>query len=136
MIAAGPRVQLKPKARGAVLSLPIKLRGEVIGSVDVRAPDNREWDQDEMDIVDRHHRARRHRHGERPPAGGKPASAPPRNASSARSPLGSARRATWTNCSETAALELNRTLPGAEIAIQFRREEYRMIRTILQPAGL
>jgi adenylate cyclase len=34
-----------------VLSLPIKLRGQVIGSVDVRAPDNRQWDQDEMDIV-------------------------------------------------------------------------------------
>jgi len=43
--------QLKPKGRGAVLSLPIKLRGEVIGSVDVRAPENREWDQDELDVV-------------------------------------------------------------------------------------
>lgn len=43
--------QLKPKGRGAVISLPIKLRGEVIGSVDVRAPENREWDQDELDIV-------------------------------------------------------------------------------------
>ena len=43
--------QLKPKGRGAVLSLPIKLRGEVIGSVDVRAPENREWSQDELDIV-------------------------------------------------------------------------------------
>ena len=43
--------QLKPKGRGAVMSLPIKLRGEVIGSVDVRAPENREWDQDEIDIV-------------------------------------------------------------------------------------
>jgi GAF domain-containing protein len=27
------------------------LRGEVIGSVDVRTPDNRPWDQDELDIV-------------------------------------------------------------------------------------
>ena len=43
--------QLKSKGRGAVMSLPIKLRGEVIGSVDVRAPENREWDQDEIDIV-------------------------------------------------------------------------------------
>jgi GAF domain-containing protein len=43
--------QPKSKARGAVLSLPIKLRGEVIGSVDVRAPENRQWDQDELDIV-------------------------------------------------------------------------------------
>ena len=43
--------QFKPKGRGAVLSIPIKLRGEIIGSVDVRAPENRQWDQDEMDIV-------------------------------------------------------------------------------------
>jgi len=43
--------QLKAKERGTILSLPIKLRGEVIGSVDVRAPENRQWDQDEMDIV-------------------------------------------------------------------------------------
>ncbi len=27
------------------------MRGEVIGSVDVRTPDNRPWDQDELDIV-------------------------------------------------------------------------------------
>lgn len=43
--------QFKRNARGAALSLPIKLRGEVIGSVDVRTPDNRPWDQDELDIV-------------------------------------------------------------------------------------
>ena len=43
--------QLKSKGRGAVLSIPIKLRGEVIGSVDIKAPENRQWDQDELDIV-------------------------------------------------------------------------------------
>lgn len=43
--------QTQRKPRGAYLSLPIKLRGEVIGSVDVRSPDNRPWDQDELDIV-------------------------------------------------------------------------------------
>lgn len=45
------RNQAHKKTRGAYLSLPIKLRGEVIGSVDVRSPDNRPWDQDELDIV-------------------------------------------------------------------------------------
>jgi GAF domain-containing protein/HAMP domain-containing protein len=45
------RNQPQKKTRGAYLSLPIKLRGEVIGSVDVRSPDNRPWDQDELDIV-------------------------------------------------------------------------------------
>lgn len=43
--------QFKRNPHGAALSLPIKLRGEVIGSVDVRTPDNRPWDQDELDIV-------------------------------------------------------------------------------------
>jgi len=41
----------RTKSRGAFLSLPIELRGEVIGSVDIRSPDNRPWDQDELDIV-------------------------------------------------------------------------------------
>lgn len=36
---------------GAVLSLPITLHGQVIGTVDVRAPGSRQWDQDELDIV-------------------------------------------------------------------------------------
>lgn len=36
---------------GAVLSLPITLRGQTIGTVDVRAPGNREWEPDELDIV-------------------------------------------------------------------------------------
>ena len=41
----------RSKSRGASLSLPILLRDEVIGSVDVHSPDNRPWDQDELDIV-------------------------------------------------------------------------------------
>ena len=44
-------VTLKPRGRGAVLSLPVKLRGAVIGSVDVRSPENRRWTDDELDIV-------------------------------------------------------------------------------------
>jgi GAF domain-containing protein len=51
--AAAPwdKDQAQKKTRGGHLSIPIKLRGEVIGSVDVRSPDNRPWDQDELDIV-------------------------------------------------------------------------------------
>ena len=49
--SSGMTSQLKSKSRGAVLTLPIKLRGEVIGSVNIRAPENRQWDQDELDIV-------------------------------------------------------------------------------------
>jgi GAF domain-containing protein/HAMP domain-containing protein len=43
--------QIMPQRGGAVLALPIKLRGEVIGSVDVQSPENHQWDQDEIDIV-------------------------------------------------------------------------------------
>jgi GAF domain-containing protein len=43
--------QAQTKSRGAFLSLPIELRGEAIGSVNVRSPDSRPWDQDELDIL-------------------------------------------------------------------------------------
>ena len=33
------------------MSVPLTLRGEVIGSVDIRAADDREWDQDELEII-------------------------------------------------------------------------------------
>ena len=46
-----PEDPVRPTARGATLSLPIELRGEVIGFVEARSPGNRPWDQDELDIV-------------------------------------------------------------------------------------
>jgi len=45
------KFRAETKSRGVSLSLPVKLRGEVIGSVDVYTPHLREWDQDELDIV-------------------------------------------------------------------------------------
>ena len=50
---AEPRHEEKAGAslRGVTLSLPIELRGEVIGFVEARSPDSRPWDEDEMDIV-------------------------------------------------------------------------------------
>jgi GAF domain-containing protein/HAMP domain-containing protein len=49
--AQGHWEAIPPRSRGSSLSIPIRLRGEVIGSVDVHSPDNRPWDQDELDIV-------------------------------------------------------------------------------------
>jgi GAF domain-containing protein len=43
--------QARARSGGAVLSLPITLRGETIGTVDVRAPGKGEWEQDELDII-------------------------------------------------------------------------------------
>jgi GAF domain-containing protein len=49
----GPASHEQPrlKNRGAFMSLPVKLRGETIGSLEVQSVDNRKWDQDELDIV-------------------------------------------------------------------------------------
>ena len=113
--------RLRVKGTGALLSLPVKLRGEVIGSVDVRSPDNRQWDQDELDIVtaiiersaiamenarllaeSQRIAAKEHTIGEI-----------------------SAKISSQTDMDElfkTTLQELNRALPGAEIAIQFRSD--------------
>lgn len=114
--------QLKPKARGAVLSLPIKLRGEVIGSVDVRAPDNREWDQDEMDIVTAIiERAAIAMENARLLAESRKRAAKERMIGEISAKISA--QSDVDDLLKTAALELNRALPGAEIAIQFRKEE-------------
>ena len=39
------------KRDGTILSLPVRLRGEIIGAVNVHSTENRQWDQDELDIV-------------------------------------------------------------------------------------
>lgn len=119
---AGGTSQLKPKARGAVLSLPIRLRGEVIGTVDVRAPDNRQWDQDEMDIVTAIiERAAIAMENSRLLAESQKRAAKERVIGEI-----SARISAQSDVEELlkiAALELNRNLPGTEVAVQFRKEE-------------
>jgi GAF domain-containing protein/HAMP domain-containing protein len=39
------------KNNGSSKSIPIRLRGQVIGRINVRLPENREWDSDELDIT-------------------------------------------------------------------------------------
>lgn len=38
--------------KDAVLAIPIRLRNEVIGVMDIRARDEHEWDEDEVDIAE------------------------------------------------------------------------------------
>jgi GAF domain-containing protein len=38
-------------ASASLLTVPMKLRGEVMGVLNVRVEDNREWSADEMDII-------------------------------------------------------------------------------------
>jgi GAF domain-containing protein/HAMP domain-containing protein len=112
--------QARSKNRGVSISLPVKLRGEVIGVVDVHSVDNRKWEQDELDIVNAIlERAAIAMENARLLAESQ------KRASKERT-IGeiSAKISAQTDIDQllkAAAQELNRTLPGAEIAIQFNR---------------
>ena len=115
------RSSLKIKARGASLSLPIKLRGEVIGSVDIHAPDNRPWDQDELDIVTAIiERAAIAMENARLLAESQKRAAKERTIGEIASKISV--QSDINELLKTAAQELGRTLPGAEIAIQFNKD--------------
>jgi GAF domain-containing protein/HAMP domain-containing protein len=111
-----------PRTRGASLSLPIKLRGEVIGSVDVRSPDNRPWDADELDIVaailDRAAIAMDNARllEESQQLASKEAKIGEVTAKISSS-------INMRNVLKTAVEELGRALPGSEVVIQFETEQ-------------
>jgi GAF domain-containing protein/HAMP domain-containing protein len=109
------------KVRGTSLSLPIKLRGEVIGSIDVHAPDNRPWDQDELDIVTAIiERAAIAMENARLLAESQKRAAKERTIGEIASKISV--QSDINELLKTAAQELGRTLPGAEIAIQFNKD--------------
>jgi GAF domain-containing protein/HAMP domain-containing protein len=108
-------------ARGAALSLPIKLRGEVIGSVDVRSPDNHPWHQDELDIVTAIiERAAIALENARLLAESQKRAAKERIIGEISSKI--SMQSEINELLKTAAQELGRSLPGAEIAIQFKKD--------------
>ena len=111
----------KAKARGTSLSLPIKLRGVVIGSVDIHAPDSRPWDQDELDIVTAIiERAAIAMENARLLAESQKRAAKERTIGEISSKISV--QSDINELLKTAAQELGRTLPGAEIAIQFNKD--------------
>ncbi len=111
----------KPNGRGASLSLPIKLRGEVIGSVDVRTPDNRPWDQDELDIVTAIiERAAIAMENARLLAESQKRAAKERIIGEISAKI--SMQSEINELLKTAAQELGHNLPGAEIAIQFNKD--------------
>ena len=112
---------LKRNLRGAALSLPIKLRGEVIGSVDVRTPDNRPWDQEELDIVTAIiERAAIALENARLLAESQKRAAKERIIGEISAKI--SMKSEINELLKTAAQELGRNLPGAEIAIQFHKD--------------
>jgi GAF domain-containing protein/HAMP domain-containing protein len=107
--------------RSAALSLPIKLRGEVIGSVDVRTPDSRPWDQDELEIVTAIiERAAIAMENARLLAESQKRAAKERIIGEISSKI--SMQSEINELLKTAAQELGRTLPGAEIAIQLNKD--------------
>lgn len=113
--------QFKRNARGATLSLPIQLRGEVIGSVDVRTSDNRPWDQDELDIITSIiERAAIALENARLLTESQKRAAKERIIGEISSKI--SMQSEINDLLKTAAQELGRNLPGAEIAIQFNKD--------------
>jgi GAF domain-containing protein len=107
--------------RSAALSLPIKLRGEVIGSVDVRTPDSRPWDEDELEIVTAIiERAALAMENARLLAESQKRAAKERIIGEISSKI--SMQSEINELLKTAALELGRNLPGAEIAIQLNKD--------------
>jgi hypothetical protein len=97
------------------------LHGEVIGSVDVRTPDNRPWDQDDLDIATAIiERAAIAMENARLLAESQKHAAKERIIGEISSKI-----STQSEISEllkTAAKELGRHLPSAEIAVQFHKD--------------
>ena len=114
--------ETRAKNRGVSLSLPVKLRGEVIGTVDVHSVDNRRWDQDELDIVSAIiERAAIAMENARLLAESQKRAAKERTIGEISAKISA--QSDIDQLLKTAAQELTRTLPGAEIAIQFSSNE-------------
>ena len=112
------RDQARAKNRGISLSLPVKLRGEVIGSVDVHSVDNRKWDQDELDIVAAIiERAAIAMENARLLAESQKRASKERTIGDISAKISA--QSSIDQLLKVAAQELSRTLPGADIAIQF-----------------
>jgi GAF domain-containing protein len=97
------------------------LRDEIIGTVNVRAPGNREWAQDELDIVTAIlERAAISLENARLLAESQKRAAKERTIGEISAKISA--QSDIDQLLKTAALELGRTLPKANISIQFRKE--------------
>lgn len=112
---------IQVESQEAPLVLPVKLRDEVIGTVIVRAPGNREWDQDELDIVTAIiERAAISLENARLLAESQKRAAKERTIGEITAKISA--QSDIDQLLKTAALELGRTLPKANISIQFKKE--------------
>ncbi|HJR81165.1 MAG TPA: GAF domain-containing protein [Anaerolineales bacterium] len=114
--------QPEPESNGTYLSVPIRLRGEVIGSVNVRAPETRKWEQDELDIVTAIiERAALALENARLLQESQRRAAKEAKIGEVTAKIGSS--INIRNVLQTAVQELGRVIPGSEIIIQFDQGE-------------
>jgi len=100
----------------------MKLRGEVIGSVDVQAPGNRKWEQDELDIVTAIiERAALSLENARLLQESQRRAAKEAKIGEVTAKIGPS--ITIRHVLQTAVEELGRALPGSEVIIQFEQNE-------------
>lgn len=117
-----PEIDRTRNQRGSFISLPVKLRGETIGTVDVRSPDKQNWDQDDLDVVQAIiERAAIAMENARLLAESQKRAAKERTIGEISAKISA--QSDIDELLKTAAQELNRTLPGAEIAIQLHNNE-------------
>ena len=110
-----------PESRDGSLVLPLKLRDELIGTVHVRAPGNPQWHQDELDIVTAIiERAAVSLENARLLAESQKRAAKERTIGEISAKISA--QSDIDQLLKTAAQELARTLPKANISIQFKKE--------------
>ena len=114
--------QLSAQPEEATLVLPVKLRDEVIGTVNVRSLSNREWEQDELDIVTAIiERAAVALENARLLSESQKRAAKERTIGEISAKISA--QSDIDELLKTATIELGRTLPKASISIQFKKEE-------------
>lgn len=108
--------------RGETISLPIKLRGVEIGTVDVRSNNYRQWDQDELDIVSAIiERAAIAMENARLLQESQRQAAKEQKIGEVTARIGASIH--LRNVLQTAVEELGRALPGSEVVIQFQNDQ-------------
>ena len=108
--------------KGGLLVLPVKLRDELIGTVNVRSPGNREWNQDELDIVTAIiERAAVALENARLLTESQKRAAKERTIGEISAKISA--QSDIDELLKTATIELGRTLPKANISIQFKKED-------------
>ena len=116
-----PHRDQAPAPQDGSLIVPLKLRDELIGTVHVRAPGNSQWDQDELDIVNAIiERAAVSLENARLLAESQKRAAKERTIGEISAKISA--QSDIDQLLKTATQELGRTLPKANISIQFKKE--------------